>query len=189
MGAEAGVPATSQLASQTALRQVARFAATYPVYCGHLVLHRLLAFIDVNVFNGRLAFPHVDYERLRGPAVFGLGVVVMLALLPGHERQRTLFLAWPLFFNLPLFLVFFSDDMRHVAPVSASLLVSSIPLLTETGFYQAAWRQRGRAAALAAGLLIAWLGARQLDQALLASDAWRYWTPFLDPAPFAWYLR
>jgi hypothetical protein len=184
-----GVPATSKQASDRALREVARFAATYPVYTAHLALFRFLDFVDVNVLNGVLSYPHVVYERLRGPAVWSLlGVVTLCFLLP-HEPRRTLFLGWPLLFNLPLFLLFFSDGMRHVAPVTAALLVTAVPPLLEAAFYRsllARWRL-----GLAVGLAFAavWFLAHWADRALLASDAWRYWTPFLDPSPFAWYLR
>ena len=141
------------------------------------------------MFNGILSFPHVDHERLRGPAVWSLIAVVTLCFLLPHEPRRTLFLGWPLLFNLPLFLLFFSDDMRHIAPVTAALLVTAVPPLLEAAFYRSllatpAARPRRRPG-LRGRLVSRTLGRR----ALLARDAWRYWTPFLDPAPFAWYLR
>ena len=184
-----GVPPTSKRASDTALREVARFALTYPVYVSHLALYRLLRFTDVNAFNGIVNYPHLDYQRLRGPAVWALMAVVTLCLPLGHEARRTLLLGWPLFFNLPLFLLFFSDDMRHVAPCTAALLVTAGPPLFETGFYRALLRKRARALAIGLAFLLAWPVTHWVDRALLASDALRYWTPFLDPAPFAWYLR
>jgi hypothetical protein len=184
-----GVPATSKLASDTALREVARFALTYPVYVTHLLVHRLVDFLDLNAFNGVVSYPHLVYERLRGGGVVALVCVFVLALGLRHETERTLLLGWPLLFSLPLFLVFFSDGMRHVAPVTASLLVTTLPLLLEPGFYQAVWRGRRRAAVLSMVVAALWLGGRWLDQALLAADGVRYWTPLLDPAPFAWYLR
>ncbi len=184
-----GVPPTSKRASDTALREVARFTATYPVYAAHLALYRFLQFVDVNVFNGILSYPRVVYETLRGPAVWSLMGVVALCLVLPHEARRALFLGWPLLFNLPLFLLFFSDGMRHVAPCSAALLVTSVPALLEAGFYQALGRRRRLALALAASFLAFWFLAHWADLTLLASDRWRYWTPFLDPAPFAWYLR
>lgn len=101
----------------------------------------------------------------------------------------TLFLGWPLLFNLPLFLLFFSDGMRHVAPSSAALLVAAVPPLLEAGFYASLVRRRRSTLAVAAMLVAAWFLAHWADRALLGSDTWRYWTPFLDPAPFAWYLR
>ena len=144
-----GVPPTSKRANDVTVREVARFAATYPVYMAHLMLHRFLEFVDVNVFNGVLRFPHVVYERLRGVPVFALMGVVLLCLLLGHEARRTLLRGWPLFFNLPLFLLFFSDGMRHVAPVSAALLAAALPPLMEPAFYRVVWQRRRSAAALA----------------------------------------
>ena len=128
------------------------------------------------------------YERWRGPAVFTLMGVVALCLALPHEGRRTLFLGWPVLFNLPLFLLFFSDGMRHVAPCTAALLVSAVPPLLERGFYR--MLERRRVASLGS-LPRSWpcgTFATGPIVALLASDRWRYWTPFLDPAPFAWYL-
>jgi hypothetical protein len=187
--ATVGVPPTSKRASDAALREVARFGATYPVYVTHLALYRLLEFVDVDVFNGIVRYPHVAYETLRGPAVWSLLGVVCLCLTLPHEARRALFLGWPILFNLPLFLLFFSDDMRHVAPCSASVLVSAVPPLLESEFYRALWRRRRLGLGIAATFVAVWCLAHWADQALLASDRWRYCTPFLDPAPFAWYLR
>ena len=106
-----------------------------------------------------------------------------------HEARRTLLVGWPLLFNLPLFLLFFSDGMRHVAPVTAALFASTLPPLLEPAFYRTLWHRRRIALTIAAAVALLWLGGRWLDRALLASDSLRYWTPFLDPAPFAWYLR
>lgn len=184
-----GVPPTSKLASETALREVARFALTYPVYAVHLVLHRLLEFVDVNALNGVLSYPHVVYERLRGTAVVALAFVFAACLALRHEGRRTLLLGWPLLFNLPLFLIFFSDGMRHVAPVTAALFTSALPPLLEPAFYRTVWQRRRTALAIAAAVALLWLGGRWVDRALLASDSLRYWTPLFDPAPFAWYLR
>jgi hypothetical protein len=186
--ASVGVPAKSKRASERAVREVARFGATYPVYVTHLALHRFLGIVNVNVFNGVLSYPHVVYERLRGPAVFALMAVVVLCLTLPHEARRTLFLGWPLLFNLPLFLLFFSDGMRHIAPCTAALLVSAVPPLLEAAFYQMLWRRRRLGLGIAATFVVVWYLAQWVDLTLLASDRWRYWTPFLDPAPFAWYL-
>ena len=141
--ATVGVPPTSKRASDVALREVVRFGATYPVYVTHLALHRFLDFVNVNVFNGVLDLPARRRTRgLRGPAVLTLMAVVVLCLTLPHEARRTLFLGWPLLFNLPLFLLFFSDGMRHVAPCTASLLVSAVPPLLEAGFYRMLGRRR-----------------------------------------------
>jgi hypothetical protein len=184
-----GVAPTSKQASDRALNEVARFALTYPVYMAHLALHRFLELVDVNLLNATLSYPHVVYERLRGPALWALFFVVALALLLPHEARRTLLLGWPLFFNLPLFLLFFSDGMRHVAPCTAALFVAALPPLFEPGLYAALSRRPGRAVAIAAVFVTFWYAGHWADQAILARDGWRYWTPFLDPAPFAWYLR
>jgi hypothetical protein len=184
-----GVPATSKRASDAALREVARFALTYPAYVLHVALHKFVQYVDVDVFNGLVDFPQLDYRRLRGFAVWSLMAVVALCLLLPHERRRALFLGWPLFFNLPLFLFFFSDGMRHVAPVSASLLVAGVAPLTDAGFFRTLAARRRRALAVAAAFVALWFLLHWADRALIESDGFRYSTPFLDPAPFAWYLR
>jgi hypothetical protein len=183
-----GVPATSKRANDVALREVGRFAATYPVYVAHLALYRFLAFANTDVFDGVLSYPHVVYQALPGAVVWGLLALLVLGLSLPHEGRRTLFLGWPILFNLPLFLLFFSDGMRHVAPCAASLLASTVPLLMESGFYRALGRRRLLALGVVAAFAAAWFLAQWANLALLASDAWRYWTPFLDPASFAWYL-
>jgi hypothetical protein len=182
-------PARSKRASDLALREVARFAATYPVYVAHVALHKFVRFVDIDVFNGIVNYPRLDYESLRGPAIWLLMAVVALSLTLPYEARRALFLGWPLLFNLPLFLFFFSDDMRHVASVSACLLVTAAPTLTEAGLYRALVAHARRALGVAAVFVTLWFALHWADRALLASDAWRYWTPFLDPAPFQWYLR
>ena len=79
--------------------------------------------------------------------------------------------------------------MRHVAPVSASLIITAVAPLTEANVYRALSTRRSRALAVAVAFLAVWFLMHWADQAILASDRWRYWTPFLDPAPFQWYLR
>jgi hypothetical protein len=182
-------PPTSKRASDAVLHEVARFAATYPVYVAHVALHKFVAFVDVNSFNATVSYPRVVYERLRGPAVWFLMGVVALSLVLPYEGRRALLLGWPLLFNLPLFLFFFSDGMRHVAPVTASLLVTGVVPLLEASFYRTLTTRRGRVLAVAAAFVGLWFLLHWADAALLASDRWRYWTPFLDPAPFQWYLR
>ncbi len=161
---------------------------TYPVYVTHLALHRFVRFVDVDVFNGLLRYPHLRYEAFRGPAVWSLMAVVALCLALPHEGRRTVLLGWPLLFNLPLFLVFFSDGMRHVAPCTAALLVSALPPLLEAGFYRGAESRKRLSLSVAAAFVGVWYLGHWANLALLDSDRWRYWTPFLDPAPFAWYL-
>jgi hypothetical protein len=182
-------PHQSKRASDLVLREVARFALTYPVYFAHVALHKFVEFVDVNVFNASVTYPRVVYERLRGPAVWLLLLVIALSLTLKHHGRRALFLGWPLFFELPLFFFFFSDGMRHVAPVTASLLVTAVVPLTEAAFYRTLATRRRRALAVALAFVALWFLLHWADAALLASDRWRYWTPFLDPAPFRWYLR
>jgi hypothetical protein len=182
-------PSRSKRASDLAFREVVHFAATYPVYVAHVALHKLVRFIDIDVFNGEITYPHFTYERLRGPAVWVLMGVVALSLSLPYQRRRTLVLGWPLFFNLPLFLFFYSAGMRHLAPVTASLLVTAVVPLAEPDFRRALVTRPRRVLGVSAVFVALWFLLHWADGALLASDRWRYWTPFLDPAPFEWYLR
>ena len=182
-------PSRSKRASDLALREVVRFAGTYPVYVSHVALHKFVRFVDIDVFNGMVTYPRVAYEWLRGPAVWLLMGVVALSLSLPYQGRRALFLGWPLFFNLPLFLFFYSDGMRHVAPVTAALVVTGVVPLAEAGFYRALATHRRCVLGIAAAFVALWFLLHWADGALLASDRWRYWTPFLDPAPFQWYLR
>jgi hypothetical protein len=182
-------PRRSKRASDLAFREVVRFAATYPVYVAHVALHKFVRFVDVDAFEGVVTYPHLAFRRLRGPAIWLLmGVVTLCLCLPG-PRRRALFLGWPIFFNLPLFLFFYLDGMRHVAPVTAALLIAGVVPLAEGAFYRefaTHWRCVLGVAVLFVAL---WFLLHWADGALLASHRWRYWTPFLDPSPFQWYLR
>jgi hypothetical protein len=181
-------PSTSKRASDLVFREVVRFAATYPVYFAHVALHKFVRFVDFDVFTGGVSFPRAGYERLVGPATWLLMGVVALSLSLPYGARRAILLGWPLFLNLPLFLVFYSAGMRHTAPVTASLLVTAVVALGEPGFYGALATRRRHALGVVAAFVVLWFVLHWADSALLASDRWRYWTPFLDPAPFEWYL-
>jgi hypothetical protein len=181
---ELGLPPTSQRASNAALREVLRFTLTYPLYVPHLMLHRGLEYLDL-LTPGRsnvVTFPHAPVYALRAPIVWALLGVIALCLCLPYEARRTLYLAWPLLFNLPIFLFFFSDGPRHVAPCLTAQVVAALPPLCEAGFYRALLGRRRRALALAAAFVAAWFLAHQMDEFLLASDRVRYWAPLLDPA-------
>jgi len=181
---EVGLPPTSQRASSTALREVLRFTLTYPVYVPHLMLHRGLEYLDLFApgKSNPVTFPHAPVQALRAPFVFALIGVIALCLWLPYEARRTLYLAWPLLFNLPIFLFFFSDGPRHVSPCLTAQLVAALPPLCEAGFYRTLLGQRGKALALAAAFVAAWFLAHQVDEFVLASDRVRYWAPVLDPA-------
>jgi hypothetical protein len=181
---EVGLPPTSQRASNAALREVLRFTLTYPIYVPHLMLHRGLEYLDLFApgKGNPVSFPHLSFYALRAPSVWGLLGVIALSLFLPYKARRTLYLAWPLLFNLPIFLFFFSDGPRHVAPALAAELVAALPPLCEAGFYRTLLERRWKALALASALVAAWFLAHKTDDFLLASDRLRYWAPVLDPA-------
>ena len=53
---KAGLPPHSKRASDAAVREVARFGGTYPVYVMHLALHRFRGFVNADAFNGVLSY-------------------------------------------------------------------------------------------------------------------------------------
>jgi len=181
---EVGLPPTSQRASSAALREVLRFTLTYPIYVPHLMLHRGLEYLDLFApgKSNPVPFPHAPLHYLRAPLVWALLGVITLCLCLGYEARRTLYLAWPLLFNLPIFLFFFSDGPRHVAPCLTAQVVAALPALCEAGFYRTLLAQRWKALTLAAAFVAAWFLAHQVDEFVLASDRVRYWAPVLDPA-------
>jgi hypothetical protein len=181
---EVGLPPTSQRASSAALREVLRFTLTYPIYVPHLMLYRSLDYLDLFApgKSNPVSFPHTPLHHLRAPLVWALLGVITLCLCLGYEARRTLYLAWPLFFNLPIFLFFFSDGPRHVAPALTAQVVAALPPLCEAGFYRTLLGQRWKALALAAAFVAVWFLAHQIDEFVLASDRVRYWAPVLDPA-------
>ena len=67
--------------------------------------------------------------------------------------------------------------------------VLTLPLIGEGAFYQTLGKRRGRAFGVVSGWVALWFLLHWADGMLLGSERWRYWTPFLDPAPFACYLR
>jgi hypothetical protein len=181
-----GLPGTSERASRAALREVARFAATYPVYVAHLFLHKGLAYVRGYDGWGFQEFPHVRFDLLPRAYTWGLFTLIALSLSLGHEARRTLLLAWPLFFNLPLFFLFYMDGGRHVAAVAVAQHVAALPLLGESGFYRAIAARPLRAGALIAVSVAAFFLAHWADTALLGHDSIRYWAPFLDPGRLTW---
>src|SRR4029077_2169711 len=98
-----------------------------------------------------------------------------------HERRRSLILGWPLFFNLPAFLVVFASAGRFVGPASVAALIAGIPLVFERGLYSQIRQYPIRAAAVigCAAAFAIWAGA--VERFILAHDAVQYWTPLLDP--------
>src|SRR5262249_45612434 len=114
--------------------------------------------------------------------VMSLVAVVAICVAIGHERERTLLLAWPLWFDAPLFWVMFASRGRFYSAAGVALVAAAVPPLFEAPFYKTiALRPVRAAVALACvGLFaaIAW----PMHRWLLGWDAFHYWTPFLNPA-------
>jgi hypothetical protein len=165
-----------------AFREVARFWFTYPGYVVSNAWYKAYSYFRYEAWSGSLAlYP----SKLAGFAMrrlvsWLLFLVVVLALVRCFDARRTFLLAWPLFLNLPIFMLV-QHNARYVSFISCSLMFASIPLLLSPEFYAALGsRKRQSIAVLVVGTLV-WISAPAIQLSLL-SDRFRYWAPLLDPA-------
>ena len=172
-------------ANDLAVREVVRFWLTYP---GHFVVmldHKIMLCLNGACWPGLRTFLHeaLFYLLVWPPAAIGGLLTIMgLSVAVGYERSRTLLLAWPVFFNAPLFWVMFASEGRFYAAIPIALLASGLPPLFERGFYASlAARPRRTALVLAVAVFLA-VAASPFHDWLLRADAFHYWTPLLDPS-------
>jgi hypothetical protein len=115
-------------------------------------------------------------------AIVGLLTIIGLCLAVDHERRRTLLFGWPLLFNAPLFWVMFASEGRFYAAIPIALLTAAVPPLFEGRFYARLAARPWRTASVLACAAVLAVAAWPFHDWLLRADAFRYWTPFLDPA-------
>jgi len=108
--------------------------------------------------------------------------IVALCVVVGHQRERTLLLAWPLFLDAPLFWIMFASLGRFYSAAGIGLLAAAVPPLFERSFYDRLavrpWRTVSVLTCAGLFAVTAW----PFHDWLLRNDAFHYWTPFLDPS-------
>jgi hypothetical protein len=178
----------SQAGSNVVVREVFKFWLTFPGHFVFMVYNKLL-----RCFNGDLwpGIPTDLQQSLfqivgRGPLVLVFLTVIALAMGAGYQRLRTLLLAWPLFFNAPLFWIMQTSEGRYYGAVGVALLVGAVPLLFEKPFYQALLSRHRATVAVLVGVGLLATTAWPIHDWLLHNDAFHYWTPFLDPSASSW---
>jgi hypothetical protein len=126
----------SQPTSNLAVAEVLRHWATYPVHFGFMVWVKFRRCVFDEAWPGSRTRVNLLYGGVpRDMGLFGiLLAVVATSLAVNHERRRSFLLGWPLFLNMPIFVVFESVG-RFYAPAGVSLIVTAIPLLFERGLY------------------------------------------------------
>lgn len=161
-----GLDYKTKAASDFAMNECLRFCFTYPFYIFSLVWHKFTIFLNI--------------DKMSVPIMFLL-IVPFIAILIGYKRMQTLLLGWMIFFNMPIFFVFYSSGGRFYDPAFISLIVVGCSFLFDKEFY-ARITQYMRPVCfilvLALGVL---LFGNSLDQFLIRQDRLRYWAPLLDP--------
>src|SRR5438552_15819981 len=96
-----------------------------------MLYDKMLRFLGGDVWPGhasdlqRSLFQIVPRARL----VVFLLTTMALAVAAGHERLRTLLLAWPLFLDAPVVWVLHASDGRFYSAAGVDLVVAGVPLL------------------------------------------------------------
>ena len=178
----------SKPANEFAVREVLRFWATFPGHFVVMVNHKMMQCVDSGCWPGLRTFLHeaLFYLLVWPPrAIAGLLTIIGLCLAAGHERRRTLLLAWPLFLNAPLFWVMFASEGRFYSAIPIALFVAAVPPLFERQFYARLIARPWRTASVLAGAGILAVAAWPFHDWLMRADAFHYWTPLLDPSTSA----
>jgi len=180
----AGYPDSStQGASSRATAEVVRHWATYPVHFSFMVWYKLRRSVFGESWPGfrtRLSVLYGGFVREVGLFIVLL-TVLGLALAVNHERRRSVLLGWALFLNMPIFFLVFDSNGRFYPAAGVSLLVSTIPLLFEPGFYAQMRRHRYRVVCVLACAVLFVAQGRRVEDWVRGNDALHYWAPVLDP--------
>ena len=174
----------SAAANSYATREVIRFWLTYPGHLAVMLDHKLMQMLDGDLWPG--------YPTQLQVFVFGavrrywlvqaLLAVLAVTVVLGHRRERSLLLAWPLWFDAPLFWIMFASLGRFYSAVGVALLASAVPPLFERSFYDAVAARPWRAATVLVCAALFATTAWSFHDWLLRRDAFHYWTPLLDPS-------
>jgi hypothetical protein len=173
---------TSARASNRAIVDVIRQWLTYPVHAVLMVwfkLRRCLSDWAWPGFQTPFNTPFV-WARERG-GLLALVTAIAMSIAVDHQRRRSVLLAWPLLFDLPIFLVVFASAGRFLGPAGVSAVVAGVPLILERGLYAQIRRYPWRAAAVFGCAAAFALTAAPVERFIVAHDGLHYWAPLLDP--------
>jgi hypothetical protein len=174
----------SAAANSFATREALKFWLTYPGHFVVMVDHKLMEMLNGDIWPG---FPtqlqvFVFSVIPRYWLVMPLFAIIAVCLAVGHERERTLLLAWPVWFDAPLFWVMFASLGRFYSAAGVALIAAAVPPLFEVPFYKTIALHPVRAAAALLSIAVFAAIAWPVHRWLLGWDAFHYWTPLLDPA-------
>jgi len=171
-------------ANRFATREVLRFWLTYPGHFVVMVFHKMLQAWDGDIWPGSTTQLQVFVFGTirRFWIVTALLTTLAVCLVTGYQRERTLLLAWPLVFNVPLFWVMFASLGRFYSGAGVALLAAAVPPLFERPFYASAYARPWRTASVLACAAVIAAGAWPFHDWLLRQDAFHYWTPLLQPS-------
>jgi hypothetical protein len=167
---EMGISAVTKEGSDYAVKEVFRFCLTYPIYTLSLIFHKMLFFLKS--FGPLSSIP---WKTLL------LSFPLSVSLILNYKRFQTFLLAWPVFFNIPLFFVFYASGGRfYIAPVIC-LIIASLSLLLDAGFYRKIIASSKKTAMILLSYIAMIAFGPMLDDYLVRNEFLRYWAPFLDP--------
>lgn len=157
---------TSKHASNIAVQEVIRFYFTYPLYIIALAWHKFIEFINMKLCVGSVLF-----------WLF----IMTTSFTINYKSRQTLILGLPVFFNIPVFFLSFASLGRFYLAPAVILMITSIPLILDIGFYlKILQRPLHFLATALIFILIAWKGAA-LDNHFIKNEKLLYYAPFLDP--------
>jgi hypothetical protein len=168
-------------ANSFAMREVARFWMTYPMFAMSNFSAKLYGYFRHNVWAGTVTlFPSTGAAIvMRTAGYWYLVLVLITAVLAHFEVRRTFLLAWPILLNLPIFCILQHSDGRFVPYVSCSFLISGIPLVLSGDFYRRLTEYRRTTLIVFLVGTTVWCSAHAMGR-LVLSDRIRYWNPVLD---------
>jgi hypothetical protein len=173
---------TSARASNRAIVEVIRQWLTYPVHTVLMIWFKLRRCIYDWAWPGfQTPFntPFI-WARERG-GFLALVTAIAMSIAVDHQRRRSVLLAWPLLFDLPIFLVVFASAGRFFGPAGVSAIVAGVPVILERGLYRQIRRYPWRAAVVLGCAAAFAIGAAPVERFIVTHDALHYWAPLLDP--------
>ena len=176
-----GISSGTTSGSKKITSEVIRFYFTYPGYTISLFYHKFIQFVFYQFSPGYGSQPVRNIMRKYGFALLFLAVA-LISFLYRYKAMQTLLLSWPVLFNLPFFFLIYTSAGRFYAPHTAAMITYSVPLLMDKHFYWHIFKRPLAAVIILALTLALYFFGESLDKALIGWDAFRYWTPFLDPS-------